>query len=176
MKKNSMKVRDRQMADNLIWLYEHKFKSEKIIIWAHNGHIPKDYTDIIPEEEILELEAEGISMNFIGHLMGELLYQKYGNDIYSLGFISFSGNYSHNAYKYNFEETEEIISEQTSLEYLIHTKNVKYGFINLKETDKIKNIPSFIISDEHNEASFSHWKQVYDGLLYIDVMQGIKSH
>jgi len=164
------------MADNLKWLYEHKFKNEKIIIWAHNGHIPKDYTNVIPKEEILEIEAEGISMNFIGHLMGELLYQKYGNDIYSLGFISYSGNYSHRAYNYNFEETKEIVSEQTSLEYLIHTKNIKYGFINLKETDKIKNIPSFIISDEHNEAYLSNWKQVYDGLLYIDKMLEIKNH
>lgn len=32
-------VRDRAMADNVQWLLEQRFPGEKIVLWAHNGHV-----------------------------------------------------------------------------------------------------------------------------------------
>jgi erythromycin esterase len=32
-------VRDRAMADNVRWLLEERFPGEKIVLWAHNGHV-----------------------------------------------------------------------------------------------------------------------------------------
>jgi erythromycin esterase len=37
-----MRIRDRTMADNLVWLKETLHPGEKIIVWAHNGHIAKN--------------------------------------------------------------------------------------------------------------------------------------
>jgi len=155
-RKNRTLIRDQQMFENFKWLYENKFKGEKVIIWAHNGHIPKDYTSVISKEDIIEMEKEGFSMNFIGNLMGELLYREYGNEIYSVGFISYSGEYSNKAYQYNFQASKEIVSEENSLEYLINSMNTNYGFINLRNSV----IPEFIISDEHNEPGLTDWSKV----------------
>ncbi|MBK9613725.1 erythromycin esterase family protein [Candidatus Amarobacter glycogenicus] len=38
-------VRDLQMAKNITWLKNVKYGDEKIIIWAHNYHISKQYMD-----------------------------------------------------------------------------------------------------------------------------------
>lgn len=40
--RNYIRLRDRMMADNLTWLAEVLYPGEKIIVWAHNGHIAKN--------------------------------------------------------------------------------------------------------------------------------------
>ena len=168
-------IRDGQMADNIKWLYEHKFKGEKIIIWAHSFHTLKKMSCLFPKEVIAEYDAEGINHNWIGHLMGEILYREYADKIYSIAFITYEGKYNEKAFKYNFEDTTEIISEANSLESMIHSKSIEYGFIDLKNTGNNAKIPDFIMSgDFHNEAAKANWQQVFDGLFYIDKMSGIK--
>ena len=163
--------RDAQMADNFKWLFEHKFKGEKIIIWAHNFHTLKNCSYIFSNEVIAECEAEGINLNWIGHLMGEILYREYTDKIYSIGFIAYNGEYNNKAFLGNFTNTEKIYSEVNSLEEVIHLRKIDYGFLNLKNTQ----ISEFLMSgDCHNEATKSDWKNVYDGLFYIDKMTGIK--
>ena len=98
--------RDAQMADNFKWLFEHKFKGEKIIIWAHNFHTLKNCSYIFSNEVIAECEAEGINLNWIGHLMGEILYREYTDKIYSIGFIAYNGEYNNKAFQGNFTNTE----------------------------------------------------------------------
>lgn len=34
-------VRDRTMAENIIWIKEHIAKDKKLILWGHNGHVGK---------------------------------------------------------------------------------------------------------------------------------------
>lgn len=163
--------RDAQMADNFKWLFEHKFKGEKIIIWAHNFHTLKNCSYIFSNEVIAECEAEGINLNWIGHLMGEILYREYTDKIYSIGFIAYNGENNNKAFQGNFTNTEKNFSEVNSLEEVIHLRKIDYGFLNLKNTQ----ISEFLMSgDCHNEATKSDWKNVYDGLFYIDKMTGIK--
>ncbi|MCY7484218.1 erythromycin esterase family protein [Paenibacillus alvei] len=40
----SWEYRDQMMAENLVWLADHVYKNEKIIVWAHNGHISKAHS------------------------------------------------------------------------------------------------------------------------------------
>ena len=163
--------RDAQMADNFKWLFEHKFKGEKIIIWAHSFHTLKNYSYLISDEEIAECKAEGINFSWIGHLMGEILYREYTDKIYSIGFITYNGEFNNKAFQYNFTDSEKIISEKNSLEEFIHNRQIDYGFLNLNKSM----IQKFLMSgDCHNEATKSDWKNVFDGLFYIDKMSGIK--
>jgi erythromycin esterase len=48
VKGNEVSVRDRQMAENLIWLAEKAYPGKKIIVWAHNVHIAKSLTSLGP--------------------------------------------------------------------------------------------------------------------------------
>lgn len=171
---DKMRVRDTQMAENAVWLHEQKYPGEKMILWAHNGHIPKDYTQVMSPDEIAEIEAEGFSMSFLGHLMGEQLYRRYGSAIYSLGFISFGGRYSSEAPSYNFGSREVIQTAGNSLESIIHKMQVDYGFLSLRGLSSAEQPLHFVISDEHNEPTCADWTRVYDGLFYIDEMKAIE--
>ncbi|MES1159744.1 MAG: erythromycin esterase family protein, partial [Bacteroidota bacterium] len=51
VKGNEVSVRDRQMAENLIWLAEKGYPGKKIIVWAHNAHIAKSLTSLGPADQ-----------------------------------------------------------------------------------------------------------------------------
>ena len=63
----NMSVRDRQMADNLIWLAEKAFPDQKIIVWAHNGHIAKNTSQ-------LESSVGGAGFGFPGQFCADGRY------------------------------------------------------------------------------------------------------
>jgi erythromycin esterase len=61
-------VRDRAMAENVKWLAEEAFPDEKIVLWAHNGHI----------------SADPSAPGFVS--MGQHLRQAFGEQMRVLGF------------------------------------------------------------------------------------------
>lgn len=65
-------VRDKYMADNISWVYEHE-NENKTIVWAHNQHIAKDKT---------------LNNNLP---MGYYLNEKFGLGYYAMGFGFNSG-------------------------------------------------------------------------------------
>ncbi len=44
-------ARERAMADNIKWLLNQKEKNERLIIWAHNFHVAKNFIDIYPPNQ-----------------------------------------------------------------------------------------------------------------------------
>lgn len=67
-----MALRDSIMADNLFWLAETVFPEEKIIVWAHNGHIVKDNFDVHTA-------------------LGEYVHREMPNESYAMGFVAYRG-------------------------------------------------------------------------------------
>ena len=63
--------RDASMAANVEWILDHAPAGSKIVLWAHNGHVNK-----------------------VPGLMGAYLDQRYGDDMYVLGFAFGSGRYN----------------------------------------------------------------------------------
>lgn len=68
-------LRDIGMANNLEYLIDKKYKNEKIIVWAHNGHIRHN------NQNIAHYNAKS---------MGYYLKRKYKNEIFTVG-INFYG-------------------------------------------------------------------------------------
>lgn len=69
---NSWGVRERAMADNVRWMLEEGFPRQKIVLWAHNGHV-------------------GIARNGGEESQGMHLRKCYGNQMVVLGFASHGG-------------------------------------------------------------------------------------
>ena len=68
---DAIAYRDRAMADNVRWLTTQKYPQQKIVLWAHDGHIGA-FT--------------------AGHRsMGSYLRETYGSKLYALGFAFDSG-------------------------------------------------------------------------------------
>lgn len=70
-------VRDSLMAANALWFMEELFPNEKVIISAHNYHVAR-----YNERELV---------------MGEILHQKLGPRMYSIGFFGEQGRYADNS-------------------------------------------------------------------------------
>jgi erythromycin esterase len=102
--------RDSMMAENLIWLRDHIYPDQKIIVIAHNFHISKWN----------ELEAT----------MGEILNARYPQQTYVLGLFSGQGAYADNSG--NPVSMTPPDSTRLDIKHLIGAMNAYAGFIDLK--------------------------------------------
>ncbi len=73
--------RDVGMAANVSKIANEIYPDDKIILWAHNGHIEMDYSD--------DLAREGND-----HSMGYHLKQEWGEQLYTIGFFMIRGKIS----------------------------------------------------------------------------------
>ena len=150
----SFKYRDESMAKNIEWILANN-PEEKIILWAHNGHI----------------ETKNGSM-------GSYLSNTFGNDYYNIGFLSNSGIYT--AYNSKTISSDNILlhGEPGSFEYSFHKTNVSQFFFDFSSIDK--NIPeSLWLSKKLNCRSIGALAMenqfyptiltdLFDAIIYID--------
>jgi erythromycin esterase len=142
-----LSVRDQTMAENIIWLYNTKYKGQKLIVWAHNLHITKT---------LCQLENQLST--------GELVAKSLVNKTFHLGFISGKGNFG----LYNTAEYKIKTPKKNSLEYLLMQQNSYYSFIPLNATSKNLTFKSAGIF--HEKYVHTKWSEVYDGFFYIKEM------
>jgi erythromycin esterase len=71
---NIYEARDRSMAENVRWIADKAFPGEKIVLWAHNGHVSKG-------------KYGGPSRS-----MGDFLHEVFGSKMHVIGFASDHGS------------------------------------------------------------------------------------
>lgn len=156
----SITIRDRQMANNLIWFKKNNPKA-KIIVWMANFHGAKKLSDAY---------FEGVE-NFSYQnqkVFGEYITDLYGEKVFSLAFTSSRGV---SKMPYDFEGVEEkiITAPSNSLENQLDFKNINYGFIDFTALRKDKKINN----KEFNSIMLGYvnqrgkWLNIFDGLFYI---------
>lgn len=161
--------RDIQMANNFMWLYREKFKNEKIIIWAANGHTIKTDT-------LFEVEVEGYKPDIRQYPMGEVLFDSLGQDLYAIGFTSSKGayatlNYDQEMGGWQFVPKVFESVDSLSLEYQLEQTGHPYTFLNLKNESDV-----WLNTDQRMRV----WRpdyvrgrlpDLYDGIFYIEEME-----
>jgi erythromycin esterase len=157
--------RDIGMAENILWLLNKKYPNEKIIVWAHNFHIARDTREISLDSEY----ADQLEM-FPNKIMGNVLSEIFGDNIYSLGLISGNGCYHMGSYSMNYKDEVQITVSEKSLEYFLNAKNHDLQYLDLKNQEK-----SFLMSGLcHNQERNLNWNKIYDAILYFKLSHGIK--
>jgi erythromycin esterase-like protein len=74
---SSWNLRDQHMAESLDRVMSHLGPSSKVVVWAHNSHLG---------------DARATEMGRQGELnVGQLLRERYGDAVFSLGFTTYSG-------------------------------------------------------------------------------------
>jgi erythromycin esterase len=160
--------RDNQMAKNIEWLVTKKYPNEKIIIWAHNGHIAKnfgyDYTRSKQEN----------------YMMGDFLFTQssIANELYVAGFTSYSGDYRWATAPKTLFGTLKKPAKQ-SLENWVPA-NFSFAFIdflpyNEHYTGKPEafSMKGSIVNSGHDHAPYVHyWSKIFDGIFFIRNMYG----
>lgn len=68
--------RDRAMAENVIWLSEQLPKDERVLVWAHNGHVQLDASSLLGPNMGTRLRAQlGADYLAAGFVLGEGTYR-----------------------------------------------------------------------------------------------------
>nr|WP_295870904.1 erythromycin esterase family protein [uncultured Chitinophaga sp.] len=84
---NELSVRDKQMAENLIWLAEKVFPGKKIIVWAHNIHIAKNTSQLNDAND----QPVPFLQTYVP--MGVTVSKRFGKAAYAVGFSGSTGTY-----------------------------------------------------------------------------------
>lgn len=152
----SNNARDAQMSDNFLWIKDHVFPDEKIIVWASNSHIFKGYRElsysIHPSDSINA---------------GTLIADKIEDELYILGFTSNIGK----AGRLYGEKYDLIAPNRNSFEAFVEETGAEYAFIDFKRNsyEKIQN-PSFWMKSLIHTPNKFNWTKMFDGIFYIEEM------
>jgi erythromycin esterase len=79
------RIRDTQMAENLLWLARDRYPDRRIIVWAATSHTARRLAEV--ESPLPEVQAMYDSVP----TLGELVWQALGDRVYSLGFTAYEG-------------------------------------------------------------------------------------
>jgi erythromycin esterase len=152
--------RDAGMAVNLELLIDNLYTGKKFMVWAHNGHIMHDgaiYTQVGWQN------------------MGNWIFQKYGNRVYTLGLYMYQGNACSSGggvcgglYTIN-------PAAQDSVEGLLHTANDAFVFLDITTAPSVGDATSWMsstypIREWGTQGGAMSIKSEYDGLLQIDTV------
>ncbi|MFY2156333.1 erythromycin esterase family protein [Cytobacillus firmus] len=144
----AIKLRNKMMADNIVWLVQEMFAGEKIIIWSHNNHISKKMKGMIGFKSTFSYVPTEVKQNS-----------------YSIGFFMYSGNAADNSRKiYEVKEPE-----QDSIEYRMQKLGHDVGFLDISKQSKIpENQWLFKYSytmDEGRDLTLIRPHACFDGLI-----------
>lgn len=151
--------RDSLMAENTKWLLENKYKGKKVIIWAASYHITK-------HPEIISTTNKD---NFSGKkTMGGEIEKFYNDKVYSIGFISYQGEFG-----ISFDKPKGTTikpQNENSIEAYIHKYNYPFCWLALKDNKNITGKTAMINGFNNSSYSSSDWSKNYDALIYIENM------
>jgi erythromycin esterase len=154
-RKGESTIRDRQMAKNLAWLINNKFKNKKIIVWAANSHVIKGYLTAFTSKF---MKAPSMGSYF---LKDSFLKER----TYVLGFTGYSGSFGRATTGKEYRISK---SKSNSLEAWLHNAKWMDCFIDfgpIKSSSEVFNMNCF--NWLHYKAD---WQNYFDGIIYVDNM------
>jgi len=156
--------RDKQMAQNLLWLCNVKYPDEKIIVWAQNAHISKNaghydnsYIDVY---------------NYMGSVFDAL--KSPALKTYSVGFASYKGT----AGRITMAKTETLKDpKKNGFENWI-TESYNFAFTDFsrfKKENPGNRSEFFMKGHDHFNSIKTDWQNKFDGIFFIREMYPCKS-
>lgn len=151
------KLRDKYMAENLLWLLNEVYKNKKVIIWSSNFHMLRNVKTI----KNYEKEALGFPMN-------EYIYPAFSKDLYCIALIDLGGKTGYN------KGVDLPKPKNGSIESYVLSTNHNYSFIDFSQK---KGISDWLNNENTLNVSFGEkyhkaiWPKLIDGALFIKNMQ-----
>jgi len=117
-------LRDKQMADNLIWMANKYYPDRKIIVWAASFHIMRNPP---------EIDVPGGSVDYSKMIqMGHLVHEALGDDVYTVGFTAFEGR----AGSWNFGSRSLPTAIDGTFESICNEAGLENGLVPLDSKDE----------------------------------------
>lgn len=113
-------IRDSVMAENLRFLAEELYPGRKIIVWGHNAHLRHANEAIPPSPDGYPTTQS--------RAMGTWTHERYGEDVFTIGFYAHSGTAFNNRRDAYVVETPE----PGTLESVLAMAGLKTSYFNLR--------------------------------------------
>ena len=152
-------MRDIQMGHNLIWLASERYPDRKIIVWAATFHNARNLDQIETADPELQEVYDQISV------MGDVVWEALGDQVYSLGFTAYSGTAG--VVWQSPEDLEE--SSEGSLEDLMNQANLEYAIVDFRHPPQGGEwLQDRMVSRPLGYTEMTaDWSAVMDGMMFI---------
>lgn len=117
--------RDKQMADNLIWLKE-KHPGSKIICWGATSHFLYNSNEVRMKSPLIQILGGNYLKN-APPMMGEHIKNKFQEKVYTIGFTAYQGEYG------LFRKGQIKIPKEGTLEFLLGQSGYDNFLLPLKD-------------------------------------------
>lgn len=189
----NLNSRDRQQANNLLYFLNARgvhsgslvgIEKRKIIVWLHNSHAIRNLNDYADPGYQFQLENPENPLATLckGNTpcgvfrAGHVLYDYIGPRMYSIAAIAGSGTTGSNDNKCSNKKIKDIKIPVGSIEYDLH----KASFNKSAFLDFVNNpLPPWLVDYysaayfDYNIYGLAHITSLYDGVLFMDVAQGV---
>ena len=157
--------RDELMAENIIHLLKNVYPDKKVIVIGATYHFIRNNNLLEP------IKIQGIPIQE-SVIMGNFIYNKFPNEIYTIGFTTFGGMYG--LVDQNKKGTPVKSPHENSLEFQLASRGIENAFITLENSGN----ESFFsqgtvlrLFDHQSAASSKQWDKILDAVFFIKTMK-----
>lgn len=147
-----LNIRDSVMAANVIWMKEHFFPRQKIILWAANTHLGYQRTLLKYPDEMIP--------------MGQYLKDRYADRYYVLSFTALDG--ATNSLQNGVNKVPP--ASNKTLEYLLGETGIEFGWLRKQDLAAIPFEIPFQARPFGYTNWYADWPRMTDGIFYIKTM------
>jgi erythromycin esterase-like protein len=167
-KKNIIPInnrRDELMAENIIHLLKNVYPDKKIIVIGATYHFIRKNNLIEPNK------IQGIPIQE-SVIMGNLIYNEFPNEIYTIGFTAYDGMYG--LVDQSKKATPVKSPNENSLEFQLASRGIENALITLENS---KNESFFSqgtvirLFDHQSAVSSKQWDKILDAVFFIKTMK-----
>jgi erythromycin esterase len=157
-------IRDKQMAANLVWLAQERFKGRKIIVWAASLHNARSLNSVDTQRPAFDP-----AFSYEGAIpMGEHVWQALGKDMYSIGFVASEGSHG----MWNGEPWTLPPVNPKSLEGLWAQTGAKLAFVDFRGLGPDEWLRTQLVAGPFGYGPMlADWTKVFDGMIFTRVME-----
>lgn len=156
--------RDRQMAENLLWLVERYTPQRKMIVWAHTFHAMRNPQYTTPGREQ-------------GFTMGHGVWEALGEDSFVIASTSYAGTLGCVTCTEGMEDFHrDIVTDQHpsfEFEELMHAAGHELAWVNLRKARAEQQWlgGAFLARPVYSITEQAPWSEVLDALLFIHTQE-----
>lgn len=157
-------VRDRAMADNLLWLVR-RHPDEGVVAWGHWAHIAKTLRviDVLNSGLVVQNQEP----------MGEYVSTALHDEAYAIGFLAFGGAHGQifpdTAYVTNLPEPPK-----GSLDWLLAQVGAPYLFLDLRSVPKDHWLRRALVARPGYKNMKAIWPDIFDAVVFTRTMYPIR--
>ena len=160
--------RDELMADNLRHLLSEVYPDKKVIVIGATYHFIRNNQTIDP------IKIMGIPVHE-SVIAGDLIYKEFANEIYTIGFTSYDGDYG---YPREGKKGRAVTPPgANSLEYQLANRGIEQAFVSLRHSANepfFSNGTSLRLFGHSSNATSKNWHKVLDAVYFIKTMQPVR--